>query len=740
MSYQHQNQQEHDPASGRGTYFPHQPSPSNINNSGIGAQPPPAVNNDRSHGRSRSLLSGLRRDSAPQSPQQQQHQQQQQQYQRAANTFSGRPSSSHLGAVPEDGIMRQQQPPPPPSTQQQQQQQQHGQLQRQTSLRQPEAQPAGQLHPEIRSVVALVNAHAHKVYFSGPLIERKERLADGQRNFKDESWNDVWAQLGGTTLSIWDMRAIEAASKEGREVPPTYINIQDAFVQVIGSVTVPAQGDAPPKRYTDVLTLTTAGSNLFLFSCPDPQSLVSWASALRLAAWEKSRLEEIYTAHLLRMSLSENGQWKDPKPTLVKGRLEGWAKVRVAGQTDWRRLWMVVTAGYTADRPSSPLAPPKKNRMSALFARSSSPPPPDAEHLRPTIVFFAGNKGRERKQQILSMTSVSQVFAVYPERPEMIPLSTLMKLEGILGSEDHAMGMKGREAWLLIMPESPDSASTSSVSALEMLKWIVAAHDVFGLYGRPTGYTWDPREPHSLMFAYPVGPLRDHLFLDRELAEGLDPRDDRTSFIRSQLLGVQVRRMRGLPVQIGQNPEQLLPSPGTSVIQPQPQQQQQQQQNGGAPMLPPLSGISSEQPQPPSSTSLSSSQNPTPSRGSPQLPPLGFITEPTPSPQAPPQTHTQNQNQTKTDSHHPQAAHHRRGTIVSAVYRTTNRRARPIRLRIHRVRCSRRLCLRPSPPVLVLLVMAGYRHDLFRRAARRMRVRSRVCRVRLRLRVCAPVR
>ena len=77
-------------------------------------------------------------------------------------------------------------------------------------------------------MVGLVNAHAHKVYFSGPLIERKERQPDGQRNFKDESWIDVWAQLGGTTLSIWDMRAIEEASKQGKEVPPTYINIQDA--------------------------------------------------------------------------------------------------------------------------------------------------------------------------------------------------------------------------------------------------------------------------------------------------------------------------------------------------------------------------------------------------------------------------------------------------------------------------------------------------------------------------------
>lgn len=340
---------------------------------------------------------------------------------------------------------------------------------------------------------------------------------------------------------------------------------------------------------------------------------------------------------------------KDPKSTLVKGRLEGWCKLRVAGQTDWKRLWMVVTAGYSPDgsgRPTSPTPPAKKNRVSALFGRSSSPPP-DSEHLRPTLAFFAGNKGRERKQQVISVTSISQAFAVYPERPEMIAHSTLFKIEGVIGSEEQAAGMKGREGWLLVMPE----AESERVAALEMLKWVVALHDAFALYGRPQGYTWDPREPQSMMFAYPVGPLRDHLFLDRELAEGLDPRDDRTSFIRSQLLGVQVRRMRGLPVQIGQHPSQVLPSPGTSVLNGP--QTPSAGQNNEAPTLPPIAGLSDPAQRPPQAQaalqptpqqqsqlqqlqqelqqrpvqqpqSPPQSQSPPKVGGSPQLPPLAF--------------------------------------------------------------------------------------------------------------------
>ena len=186
----------------------------------------------------------------------------------------------------------------------------------------PDAAPP--LHAEIRSIVQLTLAHAHKIYFSGPLVKRIERQPDGQKPARDEGWRDVWAQLGGTTLSVWDMKAIEEASKQHRQVPPAYINVTDAvscaypmyvamsnvlccakFVDVLGSVTMAATHNGPPVKYSNVITLNTAGSNLLLFSCSSPGMLVSWASAFRLAAWEKSRLEEIYTAHLIRITLND---------------------------------------------------------------------------------------------------------------------------------------------------------------------------------------------------------------------------------------------------------------------------------------------------------------------------------------------------------------------------------------------------------------------------------------------------
>ncbi|KAG5651366.1 hypothetical protein H0H81_008935 [Sphagnurus paluster] len=473
----------------------------------------------------------------------------------------------------------------------------------------PQPQPQPQvpaapppLHPEIRSVVQLTAAHAHKIYFSGPLVRRIERQADGQRPVKDEGWCDVWAQLGGTTLSIWDMAQIQEASKQGKEVPPTYVNTTDAFVQVLGSVTTPATATGPSKKYANVLTLNTAGSNLLLFSCPSAPALISWAAALRLSAWEKSRLEEIYTAHLIRITLNA----PNAPSTLVRGRMEGWVRIRVAGQTDWKRMWMAVVAGEGgphdrsggaagAGNPQALAAPPpKKKRMSNLFSRDNSSPHQSAAPMKPIVLMYASPKPKDKKKPLLTLKDVTQAFAVYPERPELISRSTLIKAEGTFGDEETAAGMKSREGWLLIMPELEGGLG----QAAEMLKWVVALHDAFELYGRPDAWTWDPRDPISLMFAYPVGPSKDLLFLDRDLAETLDPRDEHTSSIRSRLIGIVLDRMRGHepPPQatrvVSQPP--TLPPIGSDNVQSTPQHRAPsdpapQASSSLGPQLPPLS-------------------------------------------------------------------------------------------------------------------------------------------------------
>lgn len=205
-------------------------------------------------------------------------------------------------------------------------------------------------------------------------------------------------------------------------------------------------------------------------------------AALRLAVWEKAHLEEIYTGHMLRMSLSDpaTGRWKEPRSTLVRGRLEGWVKVRVAGQTEWKRVWAIVSAragsGSGSETDARSVSPTntlqKRNRMSSLFGsstRSASPPQPPVS-APASIALYLSTKPKDRKIPILTVTDVTQAFSVYPDRVELINLSTLIKIEGKLGDQDYADGMKGREGWMFMMPEVEGENISPPI---EMLKWAI---------------------------------------------------------------------------------------------------------------------------------------------------------------------------------------------------------------------------------------------------------------------------
>jgi CCR4-NOT transcriptional complex subunit CAF120 len=157
--------------------------------------------------------------------------------------------------------------------------------------------------------------------------------------------------------------------------------------------------------------------------------------------------------------------------------MEGWVRIRVAGQTDWKRVWMVVSAGQ--QEGPGPDVPPngsgsqtqmtRKKRMSNLFSRDQSPPRSTGP-VKPAITMYAGQKPKERKKPLLSFRDVAQAFSVYPERPELISRSTLIKVEGLLGDEEMAQSMKSREGWLLFMPEIEGATGNQ---AAEMLKWVI---------------------------------------------------------------------------------------------------------------------------------------------------------------------------------------------------------------------------------------------------------------------------
>ena len=204
---------------------------------------------------------------------------------------------------------------------------------------------------------------------------------------------------------------------------------------------------------------------------------------MRLSAWEKSRLEEIYTAHQIRINMGGECHHlttpissetyipsvRDVKTPLVRGQMEGFVRVRFAGQTDWKRMYMVVSGGLDSSSESISGADPKnKKRISNIFGRDQVAP---VGSTKPKLSMFASPKPKDRKKAVLTLTQVTQAFAVYPERPELIPRSSLMKIEGLMGDEQAAGGMRCREGWWLVMPDIEPGVNMSP----ELLRWVVGS-------------------------------------------------------------------------------------------------------------------------------------------------------------------------------------------------------------------------------------------------------------------------
>lgn len=446
--------------------------------------------------------------------------------------------------------------------------------------------------PELRSALSLQEAQSRKIYMEGYLSKREHLSPDGKAlhvNDPKKRWQLCFVQLLGTVLSVWSVQQMEAAARQGTEVPPAYINVTDSFVDFVGTISEsPQEVPGSRGRYENVFAVNTAGHNRIIFGVEGQigrRLVQAWVNAIRLATWEKVRLEEIYTGSLVRARLgavsaqqATSGPGGAPgdvdmaikSPLSKNGRMEGSVKARFMGSTEWKKCWLVLAdsgaeaTAQAANDGRSETGSVKSNRnsfwsrlkagdRSSILGSPSVPSladtglsqiePPPGSNGAPGLAYFYESK--KAKKPFATLAFAAHAFAVYPSRPELVEGSSLFKVEGAFPLSDivSATNRKRQSGWVMIMPEI-DSSSNKGANA-EMMKWCIAFMDAFRLYGRPTQLQWDARNPISPFFAYPIGPYKDRLFLDRELAEFLDIREERHLANRANLHGIMSARMRG---------------------------------------------------------------------------------------------------------------------------------------------------------------------------------------------------
>lgn len=359
------------------------------------------------------------------------------------------------------------------------------------------------VHPDLCRALARHNAQRSKLYMEGYLSRRDDLAADGRPLRAEDprkAWSLCFVQLAGTVLSIWPVRALQAAAQDGTQVPPTYMDITDGVVDYVGDLGEDVASVPNSKgSYENVFALCTAGGNRSYW-CVEGQvgrTLVrAWINALRLASWEKMRLEEMYTAALfrahrfpptgdkrdksirrlsflsaynspLRLTMAPSidplnedsppdpGNASDFDPNVVRspltrGRLEGSVRARFMGSTQWKQFYLVLAASpedvrdlnarrwYTkfgsAGSRSSLLSIHASSEFVPFYDPFLGTSPPQGVHPTQGVAYFYDSRHAYQSgaRPCASIIYAAHAYAVYPARDDLVRDSNLFKIEGII--------------------------------------------------------------------------------------------------------------------------------------------------------------------------------------------------------------------------------------------------------------------------------------------------------------------
>lgn len=239
------------------------------------------------------------------------------------------------------------------------------------------------------------------------------------------------------------------------------------------------------KKLENILSVSTAASNKYLFHFNSFNSLTQWTAGIRLAMYEHTSLQEAYTGALI----AGKGKQLNNIRTLLdrqRAKYEDWVRVRFGAGTPWRRCWCVVNPPDEKELAKLQKLQKKKD----VYARTPTV-------LKGNIKFYDTKKVGKKTQPIATVADAYSCYAIYPQSKQLIDQSTLVKVEGKITV--HSKPEQTTEGFVFIMPESRPALSGFEI----MLQFLFPVFDTFSLYGRPNKLIADVLDTRGLMFAMP---------------------------------------------------------------------------------------------------------------------------------------------------------------------------------------------------------------------------------------------
>jgi len=239
------------------------------------------------------------------------------------------------------------------------------------------------------------------------------------------------------------------------------------------------------KKLDNILSVSTAASNKYLFHFNSFNSLTQWTAGIRLAMYEHMTLQEAYTGALIA------GKGKTLNNIRIildrqRAKHEDWARVRFGAGTPWRRCWCVVTPPDEKEYAKLQKTQKKQN----IYNRSPVV-------LKGDMKFYDTKKITKKTRPIATVTEAYSCYAIYPQSKPLIDQSTLVKIEGKITI--HSNPESVTEGFVFVMPETHPAVSGFEI----MLRFLFPVFDAFALYGRPNKLVSDVLDTRGLMFAMP---------------------------------------------------------------------------------------------------------------------------------------------------------------------------------------------------------------------------------------------